>query len=161
MGYYTEAQICVNGHPINPDMKENPERNKKFCDKCGSETIDKCKNCAHPINGEYISPGCMVFTDYVPPGYCSNCGNPYPWTTAKIAALVELAKMEEVLSDEEVESFTTHIREISSDTPNTVVSANKLIKLGKKFGARAWAEIRILLVEIASETAKKILLDKG
>lgn len=161
MAYYAKAQICINGHPINSNMNEHPERNKKFCDRCGSETIDKCKNCDYPINGRYITPGYTNVRAYIPPDYCSNCGRPYPWTSAKIAALVELAKMEDVLSDEEVESFTTHLKDITSDTPNTVVSANKLIILGKKFGARAWPEIRSLLVEIASETAKKILLDKG
>lgn len=161
MGYYTQAQICINGHSINTDKNGNPGQNKNFCDLCGSETIDKCKYCDSPINGRYITPGYINVCAYIPPDYCSNCGKAYPWTSAKISALVELAKMEDVLSDDEVESFTTHLKDITSDTPNTVLSANKLIKLGKKFSARAWLEIRSLLVEIASETAKKILLDKG
>lgn len=161
MGCFTQAQICMNGHTITSDVEGSPEMKESFCSQCGSETMEKCKCCDLPIKGTYTDPDYVILDEYRPPSYCSNCGKPYPWTSAKIEALVELAKMEEVLSDKEVEVFSSHVKDISSDTPNTVVSTNKLIIMSKKFSARAWQEIRSLLVDIASETAKKILLNKG
>ncbi|MBV6444794.1 MAG: DUF2321 domain-containing protein [Ignavibacteriales bacterium] len=159
-GYYAKAQICVQGHTISSDMHGNLSKNKKFCDKCGAETIDKCQDCNSPINGRYITPGHVIFSNYVTPNYCSNCGKPYPWTIKKIEAVVKLAQLEEVLTEEEILSFASDVEVISSDSPATIVSTRKILKIGAKLSVRAWAEIRLLLIEIASETAKKIIMDK-
>jgi hypothetical protein len=46
------------------------------------------------------------------------------------------------------------------DTPSSQVSAKKITILLKKFKDNSVPTIRALFVDIASETAKKILLDK-
>jgi hypothetical protein len=55
-GWYDTAQICINGHIINSMSKSHPEHNKKFCDKCGAQTITNCPNCNAPIRGYYHAP---------------------------------------------------------------------------------------------------------
>lgn len=57
MGYFTQAQICMNGHIITSDIQGHPEKNKRFCSKCGTAAMDCCENCKSPINGLHINPG--------------------------------------------------------------------------------------------------------
>jgi len=45
MGIYHLAQICKNGHVINTCADIHPERNQKYCEKCGALTITHCENC--------------------------------------------------------------------------------------------------------------------
>jgi hypothetical protein len=75
-------------------------------------------------------------------------------------ATVEMVKLEEVLNEDETNQFSEYIKNITTDTPSTQVSAKKITILLKKFRNNSIPAIRALLVEIASETAKKILLDK-
>jgi hypothetical protein len=57
-----------------------PESNKKFCDKCGSETITKCPKCQAYIQGYYHVEGVLGGFTYKLPTFCHECGAPYPWT---------------------------------------------------------------------------------
>ena len=159
--WYDTAQICTNGHVINPCSGSEPESNTKFCDKCGAPTITNCPNCNTTINGYHHTPG---FADigyhYIPPSFCPSCGEPYPWTEAKLKAAKELADLLEDLRPEERELLKKSFDDIVRDTPQTAVAATQFKRLAAKVGKTVAEELRKLVVDIASETAKKILLEQ-
>ena len=95
-----------------------------------------------------------------PPSFCPDCGKPYPWTEAKLKAAQELADLLEDLSSEEREILKKSFDDIVQDTPQAVVAANKIKILIAKVSKIAAEQIRKLVVEIASETARKIILGK-
>ena len=158
MGYYDGAVICKNGHVINSYARSYPESNSKYCDKCGEITISTCGNCGADIRGRLQYDGVVDFSDYIEPAYCYACGRPYPWTERRIEALKEVAEMSELLSTVEKEEFNANIKDISVDTPRTKVAAVKVKNLGIKLGKDLWdGVVKPLIVDIASETAKKTM----
>ena len=162
MGQYDTAQVCLNGHCVNSSYHTSPEFNKNFCDRCGEQTIISCHVCGTEIRGRYEVGGAFtVGFRYTTPDYCFNCGKPFPWLDKKMKAVVELAELEEVLTAEELAQLKVYTKDITTDTPNAQVSAKKITILFRKFTSNALPAIRALFVDIASETAKKILKDQG
>lgn len=156
MGYYTKAAICKNGHTESSDMSSYSIG--RFCKSCGSEIITTCPSCGSEIRGNYRVPGAVMFGgSYNPPSYCHNCGNPYPWTLARIEAAKMLIEDMDELSENEKQKMSESIDRIISDTPYTEVSANRIKKYLLKLGKSGASAFRDVLVNIASEAAKKSL----
>ncbi|MGC8979310.1 DUF2321 domain-containing protein [Caldisericum sp.] len=155
--WYDVAQICLNGHVINDCVKRFPNHNKKFCDKCGALTITNCPNCGTEIQGRYHIEGVMDFTGYTAPAFCPNCGKPYPWTEAKIQAAHDLVQELENISDDEKKILTQSIDEIIKDTPETTLAVTRFKKILLKTKKPIIDAFRNILVDIVSETAKKLL----
>lgn len=158
---YDIAQICLNGHIINKTYERIPEYNKEYCDRCGEKTINQCPNCKNSIRG-LLWPGAYTFEyqEYVLPLYCDACGNPFPWIETIINAAMELAKEAKILSEVEVIELNESMHNIITDSPKTQLGANKFKKIMKKLSRGTAEAMRSLLVDIASETAKKIIMDK-
>ena len=157
--WYDTAQICTNGHVINSCSISTPHINRKFCERCGAQTITKCPHCNATIRGAYHSgPNTSSFTRM---SYCPHCGNPYPWTEAKLKAAKELADELDNLSLEEREILKKSLDDIMvmEDTPQTPVAATRFKKLIVKAGKPAAEAFRKLFIDVASETAKKIILE--
>jgi hypothetical protein len=154
--FYDTAQVCLNGHPTNSSADTYPQFNQKFCDRCGAPTITACERCNVPIRGRYNSLGSLDLTPYVPPSFCHNCGKPYPWTEAKLNAARELADELDQLTVSEKETLKS-LGDIIRDTTRTQVAATRFKKLMVKAGAQAAGVFRDLIVDIASETAKKAI----
>jgi len=155
MGRYEVAQICLNGHVINARAGMWPHHNKDFCDKCGAATITRCPNCDTEIQGQYIVGSWS--SDYAAAAFCPYCGKPYPWIEAKIQSAHELAVELENISDEEKKTLAMSIDEITKDTPKTTLAATRLKKILLKAGKPIADAFRDILVDVASETAKKVL----
>lgn len=84
VGQYDIQQVCLNGHQITANYYRSPKFRRKFCPKCGAETIYKCPSCNHEIQGKYHVEGFIDIgsrTDV--PTHCANCGSTFPWTAAK------------------------------------------------------------------------------
>ncbi|OIO75840.1 MAG: hypothetical protein AUJ85_01890 [Elusimicrobia bacterium CG1_02_37_114] len=158
MSDFDTAQICLNGHIICSGIKVHPEKKQKYCQLCGSETITKCNHCSTDIRGNY-TPGQYNPTpmDKIPPPYCYSCGKPFPWTESKINSIKELTDEIESLTNEDKESLKNSIADIISNTPRTELGANRIKKYLSKAGKEVSQGFRDILVDIASETAKKIL----
>jgi len=153
---YNTAQICLNGHVINDSYNRKSDNNREHCEKCGARTIIKCPNCNEDIRGakyslSYIgaSPyaGKIFSGDpyvksgkYERPAFCSNCGNPYPWTEKKIKAACEKS-----------------IDDIIKETPETKLAVTRIKKLLPKVGKEAGNIFKDLIADIASESVKKML----
>lgn len=151
---YTQAAICKNGHVATANASSYTD---SFCKECGSEIIKLCPNCGASIQGYYYEETVWTCGCYNPPSYCHNCGHPYPWTTARIEAAKMLIEDMDKLSDEEKKKMSESIDKIISDTPYTEAASNRIKKYLLKAGKESASAFRDLLVNIASEAAKKIL----
>lgn len=153
MSEYDIAQICPNGHLTNDHASEYPDRNQDFCEQCGERNLMECPKCNQQIRGTHRN---VSTNQYRPPAHCGSCGSSYPWTGKKVAAAIELASLE--LSAEDAEEFVTSVNEIARDTPQAQVGATRIKGLLVKAAPAAAQVIRELVVDIASESAKKIFL---
>jgi len=155
MGYYDVAQICLRGHVVNDSSKEFPEHNKQFCDRCGSPTITRCQKCNSEIQGRFYEED--VFGGiYEAPAFCRDCGTPFPWTEAKIKAFDEYTELLEI-PKEDKEALKKNVQDIVISTETTPVSATKFKQTLSKAGKGALEGAKEIVIDIISETAKKII----
>jgi hypothetical protein len=158
MGTYRVAQICINGHVINDSADEFSERNKKFCSYCGQPTIMNCPSCKESIRGFYYVSGVISLSHiYSEPSFCHNCGKPYPWTESKLNAAQELISEDERLSKEDKETLSLALPDLVTDTPKTQLAATRFKKLISKAVSATGEGLKQILVDIVSESAKKML----
>ena len=159
--WYDTAQICTNGHVINTQCVYRPEHNKRFCDKCGASTITNCPKCNAIIRGYYHTAhvGTYDHTTLPLPGFCPDCSESYPWTEATLKAAKELSDEVDNLSPEERTLLKRSLEDIIRETPQTTVAATRFKRLVTKAGRSAVEAFRELLVDVLSETAKKIILE--
>lgn len=153
-GGYDIAQICKNGHVTNSATKSRPENNQKSCMKCGEATITTCPECSTPIRGIENAPGWQIYTT---PAFCINCGNPFPWTQAKVQAARDLAQELDDLNEQDRIILQKSIDELVKDSPSTTVAATRFKKIMLKAGQGAASMFQEILVDVVSETAKKML----
>lgn len=155
MGSYDIAQICLNGHVANSSFQDFPQHNQKFCEQCGQPTITECSNCKSSIKGYYRDGS--LFSEYVVPKFCDNCGKPYEWTERKLNAAKELASLSEGFSETEMLDFKNSIDNLVQNSPNVEVAKVKYKKYAIKAGKGIAQGIRDILVDIVSESVKKTI----
>lgn len=148
--------IWLNGHVATSSLEASPEVSAKFCQECGSETISTCPACSASIRGYHDIPG-WIGGEYDRPNYCHNCGKPYPWTAGKLRAAKELTDQSNELSSSEKVQLKEGIDQIVRDTPEGRVRALRTKSLIEKSGKQAASMFRDILVDIASESIKKII----
>ncbi len=98
--------------------------------------------------------------DYAVTSFCYKCGKPFPWTKTKIEAAKELTDELENLNDNEKKQLKSIFPDLIFDKPKTNVSASKLKKFLTKAKGVALSELRKLIVDIASESVKKLIKDQ-
>jgi len=155
--WYDIALICMNGHVVNSAMQDRPEHNAPRCDDCGVVTISKCPSCENPIRGHYHSN--IMGLRYYAPSFCLQCGKPFPWTVAEVAAAKEMA-LELQLSPSEVTQLQGTIDDLMRDTPMTPVAALRFKKLVVKGGKLAETVFTEMVMKFATDTAKKLITGK-
>jgi hypothetical protein len=173
-GNYDVQQVCENGHQITDCYNIRPEKQKKFCQKCGAATIIACKTCNEKIQGAQIkasqdftvgghwSDTRTVYSKMLPgfptgvPSYCSNCGKPYPWTENKIMTAIQILAEFGNLDEEEKKTINQDVENIAKDVPEAELSARRIKRIWEKC-SRAGYEV---IMELASRTAAKILKDQ-
>ena len=148
------AQICLNGHVASGAMRGMPHHNKPFCELCGEPTISQCRHCSASIRGvnwEHVS------LKYAPPKFCHQCGKPHIWTEQANSAALEL--FTEVLDydQERREQLRGDLAAIAVDVPQTQVASFRIRKALAKVGKESVDVVRGMIVDIASEAAKKII----
>lgn len=164
---YDTAKICVNGHIITDSIEVDPRTDQKFCEKCGKDLLTKCLNCGANIPGRrYIKDATRLGTKYRtvglynPPAFCKNCRKPYPWTENKIQAARELVTKNQDISDDDKNSLTKGIDDIIDDTPTAKVSEDKFKNILSKYGKSVSVALRDILIDVVSETARRIIWPK-
>lgn len=156
MSHYTNAQVCLNGHAITSDVS-NADFMEKFCSQCGEPTITNCPGCNTPIRGIYEMENVLDFSEYTPPAYCYNCGNPFPWTKRALAAACELIDGMEELEPNEREKFKNSLTEVSQNTPKATVSANHIAKYIKRTAPTMQEAFKSVMYDITAKVAKRLI----
>lgn len=91
------------------------------------------------------------------PRFCEACGNPYPWTQAKMKAAQYLVSVVDNLNEEERNELRNSVDDIVKDTAQTTIAATRFKKLIKKAGKGATEGFKNILTDIISEAAKKMI----
>ena len=161
MGQHDVAQVCPNGHVANDSSQRHPEFNKEYCDRCGEKTITTCPECNSPIQGDYHAEGVIsIGGEFDPPAFCQHCGHAFPWTERKQQAAIELF-IEDNQSEEDQQQFRESVDQITKDTPQAQVASKRIVRLLGTIGKQSASAIRDILVDIASEAAKKMIFPSG
>lgn len=139
-------------------MKTLSGAGEPFCERCGEKTLTACPQCNAAVRGRYFEPGVISGMDeYIPPAFCHSCGNQFPWTERAMLAAIELATDSGGLTEEEQKQFAESVQEIAKDTAKTQAAGSRVGRLLKKMGEGTAKAVRDILVDIASETAKKAI----
>jgi hypothetical protein len=155
--FFHTAQLCLNGHVIGDRIDEFPEQSERFCSRCGAETISACQACKKQIRGGYEVPGVAAEGEYHPPTYCYNCQAAFPWTEKRLEAARLLATETEAFDDADRQQLNAALPDIVADTPMTPVASARFNRLMAKAGLATADIFRELLLDVASETARKLL----
>ena len=163
--HYDVPQICLSGHVSNEAIRTFPEDNRKFCDRCGEPTMTACQGCHADIRGPLVyANGTMLAANphttdpWRVPLFCENCGNPYPWTERRLQAAKELIDQEQTLAADEKDALEADINAITRDLPRTRAAAIRIKGFLAKTSGAVGSALRDIVVDVASEAAKQILL---
>lgn len=157
MGMYHTAQICLNGHMINHQSDTYAEHNEKFCSKCGQPTITACPNCHAKIRGYYEVDGLIVPSVTSVPKYCHECGSAYPWTQSILDNALELLSLDVDLDSNTKKTIQDAIPNLIVETPSTPISIEKYKFSVEKVSQFVRDGLHNLLVDVTSESIKKLL----
>jgi hypothetical protein len=156
-GRYTAAAVCRRGHVLTADVELHPAA--KFCADCGAPVITMCPGCDAKIRGHFVPPGVTgVGGHYTPPSFCFSCGQPFPWTTEKLAAAKDLADELEDVSADDRAKLKTAIDDVAAGGPRAEAGAARIKRMVGKAGTGVGHALWKISVEVASEAAKKILI---
>jgi hypothetical protein len=160
MGYRI-AEVCPNGHVSTDSADAHPDRREKFCAHCGEATMTQCPKCTTGIRGYFEVEGAFLLGGkYRPPAFCHNCGNAFEWTERKIAGAVELVEIDGQLSPSELTEFRSDLIELTKDTPKTQAASMRFKRVMLKVGSSVADGVRAIIIDVASEAAKKVILGK-
>jgi len=148
------AQVCTNGHLVLGSIERFPQLAKAYCEKCGAKSISQCQRCAWPIRGTGESSW-MGVGRHRTPSYCGECGQPFPWTEAALAAAKEYTDELESLTIDEKASLASAISDLTSDTPRTPLAGSRFQKFVQKIGPTAGLVLQKIVETVATEAAKK------
>jgi hypothetical protein len=152
---YDTAQVCLNGHIATSSFHDCPQFRKKFCDRCGQATVTACSACKAEIRGSYR--GSMSTRKHQAPGYCHECGKPYPWTKTRLDAARLLTDEIAELDDSEKTLLKASIDELIADTPSTPLAVVRFKKYAAKGGRELAQGLKDILVDMVSETVRKAI----
>jgi hypothetical protein len=82
----------------------------------------------------------------------------HPWTKRRIEALRELAAESE-MDDTDIELVEGNIEDVVTETPRTQLAAWRISRVLGRVGLAVAGMFRDVLVDVASETAKKVLFN--
>ena len=153
--WYDTAEICRNGHVTNDSVNAYPLQSKKYCNDCGSPTIQKCEECNFDIQGYHHVP--LVGSIYKTPSYCINCGTAYPWIMDKLLAAEELADLVDEFSEEDKKIISASLSDLVKDTPRSQVAAIRFKKIVSKASGNIGIAFKDILFNVVTEPVNKAI----
>lgn len=91
------------------------------------------------------------------PKYCPDCGSPYPWTSAAIETLEELAMLDDESDEADRTGLVSSAEVAMSENPKTNAAALKVKKLLSKAGKATVSAAKDLLVDVLAESTKRTI----
>lgn len=149
------AQICQKGHVVNSYSQKYPEYNQKFCSQCGEPTTTQCESCKSSIQGSDLDGFAVL--DYERPNFCKECGQAFPWTEYSKQAAHDLALEFHTLDEQDRAVLDESIDALMKDSPSTPLAATRFKRIMEKAGKTALPMFLALLIDIVSETGKKLV----
>lgn len=147
------------GHLRNSDLEKHLAKNEKACSICGSHVISACPVCKAPLRGAYYARKPMygsanydiwsgtsskapiigytdqrIAHDVNIPAYCHNCGEPYPWTVARLQAFETIVDSLDDVSPELKTKLKEFFPDIITQTPRSELAVIFLEKALKAAG---------------------------
>jgi hypothetical protein len=150
---YDTAQVCINGHEVNPSYHDYPKHNAEFCKICGAKTIISCPKCNAEIDGYYRDS--MGLSRYKAPAFCPRCGQPFPWTESRLRAASELTDLATGVTQDEKDRLVGDLPDLVASTPQTPVAVARMKIFLAKAGKEISSGLRDLFVDVMSEAIKK------
>jgi len=89
--------------------------------------------------------------------YCAGCGEPFPWTETALRTAKEYTDELEELSVEDKITLKATFTDLTVDSPKTEIAASRFKKILRKLAPDVAEAIKKTIVEIASETAVKLI----
>jgi hypothetical protein len=154
---YDVAQICLNGHVINDCSRTSSVLNQEHCEKCGEPTRTNCQSCGSDIRGRLLGPG-VIHGQFLAPRYCWKCGHSYPWTERRLQAAKDLADEFDELDEADRTKLKASLDDLVKDSPATEVAGRRFKKIVAKLGKESAGAIKSVIIDVLSETAKKVLV---
>jgi hypothetical protein len=149
---YWIAQICQTGHVVSPAIDDYPGMSEKFCSICGEKTLMNCPNCQASLRGRSRYAGAPAWSR---PVFCAECGKRFPWTDSAIEAALDFAREIQLQSDRN--ELADVIENLVRDTPKSVVMASRMKTLIGWGGPLAAEGFRKILIDVITESAKKMI----
>jgi hypothetical protein len=128
-----------------------------FCSECGESAITKCPGCSTPIRAQWPVPDRPGFITTRLPKVCHNCSAQYPWTNRAIESARDLVAEIAELNDNEKKILTQSLDDLIKDSPQTELAAIRFKKIITKAGKETAGAFKTILIDIASEAAKKAI----
>lgn len=147
---FFSAYICLHGHIVS----SYGEFDGSYCKECGSHILHHCPNCLSFIRGRSAN---SFQKNYKIPNYCIHCGHAFPWTIETKESLNELLKLNSGFSSEDINFVDKNFNSLIVDTPKTKLLATKLHIMLSEATPVVVEASKGLLVDVISETAKKIM----
>lgn len=147
------------GHLRNSDSEGHSAKNEKSCSICGSHVISACPVCKAPLRGAYYARKPMygsahydlwtetcskapivgytdqrITSDVKIPAYCYSCGEPYPWTVARLEAFETIVDSLDDISPELKTKLKEFFPDIITQTPRSELAVIFLEKALKAAG---------------------------
>lgn len=154
-------QYCRNGHTLTvreqyyghrakrdfvlSTQAEWERRNRQpFCTQCGAPTLTTCESCKARIR------------DGKRPSFCGQCGKPFPWTVTALEAANAYADELDLTADEK-STLKVTMNDLTADTPRTELAAHRFKNLLVKLGPIAGEALKTIVVNFATEAAKRLI----
>lgn len=148
---YDIAQICENGHVVNSNARIYPHFNQKLC---GTKTTTCCSGCGAPIRGAYLDG---LYAGYTAPGFCSYCGDPFPWTQTRLRAVRELVKELDMLDGRDKVLLAKCIDDLITNSPLVSVAATRFKRLMRQVGPETGLMFQQILMDITPDSVRLTL----
>lgn len=127
---------------------ESQDRIAAFCTKCGAANISACQHCQTPMEYRHVGDR---------HSYCGACGKPFPWTETVLTTAREYTDELEELSTQDKTDLKATFADLTVDSLKTEIAASRFKRILRKLAPDVAEAIRKTIVEIASETAVKLL----
>jgi hypothetical protein len=156
--YYTAA-VCLCGHPLTEYVEDMQAMVGEYCGQCGERVITACPECEAPVRGHYRPPAgyLSVCREYVPPNYCHNCGEAYPWTEQALKEARELIESDPNLDESDKSALAESLLPLTKDTPQTAGAILRFKGAMGKLSEDTRRALVTVLVTVATDCARREL----